>query len=288
MSETNKYIDAIQQYNTDWVEDDVKKEIDSILSKNYKDNDNTTVYKKLHSFIDYTSLNTIDTKESIWKLTEQINDFDGKYSDIDNIAAICVFPNFVEIVKESLTDQNVKIACVAGGFPSSQTFTEVKIAEVALAVANGAEEIDTVLNLGYFFEENYQELSEEIDEIKHTGRGAKLKVILETGALQNLQNIAKASILAIYAGADFVKTSTGKVYDGATLEATYVISNILKDYYSKTNTKIGFKISGGISTIEIAIQHYTIVKEILGNDWLTNDLFRIGSSKLRDKILELI
>jgi len=191
-------------------------------------------------------------------------------------------------VKEALTAENVKIACVAAGFPSSQTMLEVKIAETALAVSDGAEEIDIVLNLGYFLSENYEELSEEIQEIKHACRDARLKVILETGALKTAESIKKASILSLYSGADFLKTSTGKVYDGATLEAAYVMCSILKEYYGKTGDKKGFKASGGISTTEDAVKYYTLVKEVLGEEWLSNEYFRIGASRLAKNLLDSI
>ena len=231
-------------------------------------------------------MNATDTREEIWNFTETVNDFEGS-SDVDNVAAICVFPNFVETVKEALT-ANVNIASVAGGFPSSQTFTEVKIAETGLAVASGADEIDIVLNLGYFLEENYEDVCEEIDEIKNACREAKLKVILETGALKSAKNIMKASILALYSGADFIKTSTGKVYEGATLEAAYVMCTAIKEYNQKTGNKAGFKASGGISTTEDAVKYYTIVKEVLGDEYLNKEYFRIGASRLANNLLESI
>jgi len=287
MAESNKYLDVLKQYKTKFSDDEVRLKVDEIISKGFKTNNNKEVYKKIYSCIDLTSLNTTDTKEDIWKFTEVVNDFEGS-SELENVAAICVYPNMVEVVKEALTAQDVKIASVAGGFPSSQTFTEVKIAETALAVANGADEIDIVLNLGLFLEENYEELAEEIDEIKHTCRGAKLKIILETGALKNLSNVAKASVLSIYSGADFIKTSTGKVYEGADLNSAFIICNIIKEYYKKTGSKIGFKASGGISTVEDAISYYTIVKEVLGDEWCNNSLFRIGASRLKDDILKHI
>lgn len=288
MTKTNKYFDALKQYNTNLNDTEISHKVTDILNNKLAENTNKDVYKKMYSCIDLTSLNTTDTKEDIWKFTERINDFEGSYSDIENVAAICVFPNFVEIVKEALTAQNVKIACVAGGFPSSQTFSEVKIAETALAVANGADEIDIVLNLGLFLEENYEELCEEIDEIKHSCRDAKLKIILETGALTGASNIMKASILSLYSGADFLKTSTGKVYEGASLEAAFVICTAIKEYHKKTGIKVGFKASGGISTTNDALKYYTIVKEVLGEDWCNNELFRIGASRLADKLLNSI
>lgn len=286
MAETNKYTDTLQKYNTNLKDSDISLKVNEIINKNFEANNNKEVYKRIYSCLDLTSLNTTDSRETIWNLTEKVNDFDGT-SDVPNVAAICVYPNFVETVKEALT-ADVKIASVAGGFPSSQTFTEVKIAESALAVTCGADEIDIVFNLGYYFEENYEDLCEEISEIKHTCRDAKLKVILETGALKNASDIMKASLLAIYSGADFIKTSTGKVYEGATLEAAYVMCTAIKEYENKTGIKIGFKASGGISEVKDAVKYYTIVKEVLGDDYLNNEYFRIGASRLADNILNAI
>lgn len=286
MAEVNKYIDTLKKYKTDLNDADISGKVNKILDKKLAQNNNSEVYKRLYSCIDLTSLNATDTRESIWKLTEKVNDKDGE-SDIQNVAAICVYPNFVETVKEALT-ANVNIAAVAGGFPTSQTFIEVKVAETALAVANGADEIDTVLNLGFFFDENYEELTEELDEIKHACREAKLKVILETGALKTASNIMKASILGLYSGADFIKTSTGKGYEGATPEAVYVMCTAIKEYTALTGNKAGIKVSGGVSTVEDALKYYTIVKEVLGDDYLNAEYFRIGSSKLADSILEAL
>lgn len=288
MTSTNKYTDILKQYKTALKDEDVTAKVQEIIADKFAENNTVEVYKTLYSCIDLTTLNTTDTKEDVWKFTEKVNDFEGTYPDVENVAAICVYPNFAEVVKESLTAQGVKIACVSGGFPSSQTFTEVKIAETALAVANGADEIDIVLNLGLFLDENYEELCEEIDEIKHACREAHLKVILETGALKSASNIAKASILSLYSGADFLKTSTGKVYEGASLEAAYVMCTAIKDYAKKTGRKVGFKASGGIVTTEDAVKYYTIVKEVLGSEWCNNEYFRLGASRLANNLLESI
>lgn len=282
----NKYEEVLKKYRFDLNDEDVSKKTAVFIEK-FKDNFTPEVLKSLYGCIDLTSLNTEDSKETIWKFTQQVNDFDDFTLGIKNVAAVCVYPNFVGIVKEALT-VDVKIASVAGGFPSSQTFMEVKIAEVALAVADGADEIDIVLNAGAFFEENYEELCNEIEEIKETCREAKLKVILETGLLKTAENIKKAAILAMYSGADFLKTSTGKVYPGASPEAVYVLCQAIKEYYRFHNKKIGLKISGGVRTAEDAVKYYTIVKEILGSEWLVPDLFRIGASSLSGNILKLL
>ncbi|MEN9918016.1 MAG: deoxyribose-phosphate aldolase [Bacteroidota bacterium] len=288
MSETSKYADVLKQYNTNLKDADITAKTAKIIAEKFVENNTIDVYKKLYTYLDLTTLGTTDTKEDVWKFTEKVNDFEGTYPDIENVAAICVFPNFAEVVKEALTADSVKIACVSGGFPSSQTFIEVKVAETALAVSNGADEIDIVLNLGLFLDENYEELAEEIEEIKHACRDAHLKVILETGALKTASNIMKASILSIYGGADFIKTSTGKVYEGASLEAAYVMCTAIKEYYKKTGLKTGFKASGGIVNTEDAVKYYTIVKEVLGTEWCNNKLFRIGASRLAANLLDSI
>lgn len=284
MSETDKYQDAFARFEPAESIEKVAKSVKNILSKNFEANFNAEVLKQIHGCIDLTSLTSLDNRESIWKLVDKVNDYEGMRPDVPNVAAICTYPLFVETVKQALTAQNVKIASVAGGFPSSQTFPEIKVAETAMAVMQGADEIDVVLNQGYFMEENYEELSEDIQEIKDSCREAKLKVILETGALSTPDNIQRAAILAIYSGADFIKTSTGKGYPGATPEAVYTMCRVISAYYGITNNKIGIKISGGIRTAEDAVKYYTIVKEILGGEWLNSDLFRIGASSLVEDI----
>lgn len=243
------------------------------------------VYQFLFSSIDLTTLSTTDTQTSVAQFVKRVNDFDNDYPQFKNVAAICVYSNFAEIVRSNLEVSGVDIAVVAGGFPSSQTFTEVKVADAALAVAGGANEVDIVMNLGYYLDNNYAELSDEIIEIKHVIRDAKLKVILETGALKSAEDIKRASILSLYSEADFIKTSTGKIYPGASLEAAWVMCQCIKEYYEKTGRKVGFKAAGGIRTTEEAVQYYAIVKEVLGDEWLNQDLFRIGASSLANSLL---
>ena len=246
---------------------------------------NSDVYQFLFSSIDLTTLSTTDTQTSVAQFVKRVNDFDNDYPQFKNVAAICVYSNFAEIVRSNLEVSGVDIAAVAGGFPSSQTFTEVKVADAALAVAGGANEVDIVMNLGYYLDNNYAELSDEIIEIKHAIRDAKLKVILETGALKSAEDIKRASILSLYSEADFIKTSTGKIYPGASLEAAWVMCQCIKEYYEKTGRKVGFKAAGGIRTTEEAVQYYAIVKEVLGDEWLNQDLFRIGASSLANSLL---
>lgn len=281
---TNKYEQAFNNFEPAGTIEQIIEKVKTLLDTHEKENFTPEVLKQIHGFIDLTSLTSIDTKESIWKLVDKVNDFEGTRPDVPNVAAICTYPLFIETVKQALTAEGVKIAAVAGGFPSSQTFMEIKIAETAMAVMQGADEIDVVMNLGYFLEENYEEIAEEIQEIKESCREAKLKVILETGALIAPEYIQKASILALYSGADFIKTSTGKGYPGATSEAVYTMCQTIKRYHSITGKQIGIKVAGGVRTAEEAVRYYTIVKEVLGNDWLNKDLFRIGASSLLNNL----
>ncbi len=285
--EENRYYKALQNHPFSLTDEEVSDKVDKLIAEKFVVNNTGEVWKLLYSCIDLTTLNSTDTKEEVWRFTEKVNDFDGSNPEIENVAAICVYPNLVATVKEALT-ADVRIAAVSGGFPASQTFTEVKIAETALAVANGADEIDIVLNLGLFLNEEYEEMCEEIGEIKEACHGATLKVILETGALKTAANIHSASILSQYSGGDFLKTSTGKIYAGASPEAVYVMCHAIKSYYNKTKTKTGIKVSGGVSSVKDAVKYYTIVKEMLGEAWLSPTLFRIGTSRLADILLKEI
>ena len=276
----DKYQEVFNKYATPLPDAKIAEQVNALLEKKYQANFTPEVLKTIHGCIDLTSLTSLDSKESIWKLVDSVNDFEGTRPDVPNVAAICTFPLFVDTVKQALTAQDVSVASVAGGFPASQTFTEIKIAETALAVADGADEIDVVMNLGYLLEENYEELTEELSEIKEACRNAKLKVIIETGALATATNIQRATLVAMYCGADFVKTSTGKGYPGATPEAAFTICETIRAYHLLTGNKVGIKISGGVRTAEEAVKYYTIVKEKLGEEWLTKDYFRIGASSL--------
>lgn len=264
----------------------VKATVEKILNTKFIENKSIEVYKTLFSCIDLTSLNSEDNDESIQKLVQQVNIFGEEHPGFPNVAGICVYPCFAEIVRDSLEEDNVRNVVVAGGFPTSQTFTAVKVAEVALAIADGAEEVDIVMQQGLFRAGDYDSLIEEISEIKHACRGKLLKVILETSMLRDASEIAKASLLAIFAGADFIKTSTGKTDRGASPEAVYVMCKLIKKYNQQFNTKIGLKVSGGVSTSEQAVMYYTIVKEVLGEEWLNKDLFRIGTSRLVDALMK--
>lgn len=243
------------------------------------------VYKFLLNSIDLTTLSTEDSERSVAKFTNRVNDFDAEYPQYGHVAAICVYSNFAEVVKDHLDVEGVDVCVVAGCFPSSQTFTAVKVADVALAVASGAQEVDVVLNIGMFLDENYEELCDELIELKNTAKDARLKVILETGCLKTAAAIKRASILSMYCDADFIKTSTGKIYKGASLEAAYVMCQCIKEYYEKTGRKVGFKAAGGVRTTEDALNYYAVVKEVLGDEWLNQDLFRLGASSLANSVL---
>lgn len=282
-----KYQSALNRFKKASSEASVKQTVQQILTNYSDENDKKETYKFLYSCLDLTSLNPQDSKESIWKLVEKVNAA-GDRPDIPNIAAICVYPNLVATAREALTTEGVKIASVAGGFPSSQTFTEIKIAETALAIADGADEIDIVINLGAFLEQEYEEMCEEIQEIKEAAREARLKVILETGLLPSPQQIKNAAILSIYSGADFIKTSTGKNGQGATPEAFFAMCETIREYNELYGKKIGIKAAGGIRTVEEAVKYYTIAKETLGEEWLSPALFRIGASSLADELLKKI
>lgn len=243
------------------------------------------VYKFLLNSIDLTTLSSEDSDRSVAKFTNRVNDFDAEYPQYGHVAAICVYSNFAEVVKDHLDVEGVDVCVVAGCFPSSQTFTAVKVADVALAVEAGAQEVDVVLNLGMFRDENYEDLCDELIELKHTAKHARLKVILETGALKTAEAIKRASILSMYCDADFIKTSTGKIYPGASLEAAYVMCQCIKEYYEQTGRRVGFKAAGGVRTTAEALNYYAVVREVLGEEWLNADLFRLGASSLANAVL---
>lgn len=284
----DRYQAALAKYDTQLNDADVQAQVAALIEKKVAENNTEEVKKFLFNCIDLTTLNTTDSDESVMRFTEKVNKFEEEFPDLKNVAAICVYPNFAQVVKDTLEVEGVNIACVSGGFPSSQTFTEVKVAETALALADGATEIDIVISVGAFLSEDYETMCEEIMEIKETCKERHLKVILETGALQTASNIKKASILSMYAGADFIKTSTGKMQPAATPEAAYVMCQAIKEYHELTGNKIGFKPAGGINTVHDALVYYTIVKEILGEEWLNNQLFRLGTSRLANLLLSEI
>jgi deoxyribose-phosphate aldolase len=281
----NKYNEALSKYNTALKDDEVAAATAKLIEKHLEENNTKEVKKFLFHCIDLTTLKCTDSEPSVMQFTQRVNDFVDKYPDLDNVAAICVYPNMAEIVNDTLEADNVNIACVSGGFPSSQTFIEVKVAETSLALHAGADEIDIVISVGKFLSGDYEGMCDEIEELKDVCGEKHLKVILETGALATAENIKKASILSMYSGADFIKTSTGKEKPAATPEAAYVMCQAIKEYFLETGRKVGFKPAGGINTVEDALTYYTIVKEVLGKEWLNNELFRLGTSRLANLLL---
>lgn len=284
----NKYQDTINKSNVAVDDAVVSEAVKKIIDEHLQENMNNEVYRLCFNCIDLTTLNSTDSPQSVSNFVERVNAFEEEHIDLPNVAAICVYPNFAQVVRTVLDVSEVDIACVSGAFPTAQSFIETKIAETSLAIDGGADEIDIVLNLGNFFDGDYEEVCDEISEQKAACRNARLKVILETGALKTAKNIRDASILSMYSGADFLKTSTGKGYPGASLEAAYVMAQCIKEYYEATGTMIGFKASGGVATTEDAVKYYTIIKEVLGEKWLTNEYFRIGASRLANNLLSNI
>ncbi len=246
--------------------------------------------RKIMSVIDLTTLKPTDNKQNVGKMVEQINGFHSytRFIGIPNIAAICIYPCFVPFVKKKLTARRVKLASVAAGFPASQTFQKIKIAEAQMAVAKGAQEIDIVMPVGKFLEDRFQEVFNEIETIKKTIKNAHLKVILETGALETPEDIKIASIIAMQAGADFIKTSTGMLPKGASLNAVYLMAQAVKEHYKLTGKKVGIKPAGGISTARQAIEYMAVIHNLLPIEWLSSPLFRIGASRLANNVLSEI
>lgn len=283
----DKYHDTVAKSQVTTDDAKVAAEVAKIVAK-VPELKSPEAYRLLFSCIDLTTLRATDSPQSVAEFTERVNAFENEHGDLPSVAAICVYPNFAQVVRTVLEVSEVEIACVSGGFPSSQTFPEVKVAETALAVEGGADEIDVVMNLGDFLDGDWEEVTDELGEIKHSCRDARLKVILETGALKTAENIRAASILAMYSGADFIKTSTGKEFPGASPEAAYVMCKCIKEYYAATGRKVGFKAAGGITTADEAMVYYAIVKEVLGEEWLTNEYFRIGASRLANNLLSEI
>ena len=281
----DKYSKAIADSKVITDDSAVAEAVKKIIDEHFDENNNHDVYKFLFNTIDLTTLKSTDSPQSVAAFTERVNAFDEEYPELQNVAAICVDPNFAQVVRTVLEVSDVDVACVSGGFPSSQTFAEVKVAETALAVEGGADEIDIVLNVGNFLDGDYEEVCDEISELKEACREARMKVILETGALKTAANIKAASVLSLYSGADFLKTSTGKEFEGASLEAAYVMCQAIKEYYETTGRMVGFKAAGGVSTTADAVKYYTLVKEVLGEEWLTNEYFRLGASRLANNLL---
>ena len=277
--------EALGKYNLDITDEEVKEAVKKIIAEKVHENDTLEVKKFLMGSVELTTLKTTDSDESVMAFTERVNQFDEAYPDLPHVATICVYPRFARTVAETLEVEGVEIACVSGSFPSSQALIEVKTVETALALKDGATEIDMVMSVGAFLSGDYETVCDEIQQMKETCGDQKMKVILETGCLKTAANIKTASILAMYSGADYIKTSTGKLEPAATPEAAYVMCQAIKEYYDETGIQIGFKPAGGLNSVMDALIYYTIVKEVLGEKWLTNQWLRLGTSRLANMLL---
>ncbi|MBE6199521.1 MAG: deoxyribose-phosphate aldolase [Rikenellaceae bacterium] len=282
-----EYANHLNEYVAAPTAEEVAQEVAAIC-ESARANNTTDVYKFCLSAIDLTTLSPCDEEQSVAEFARRAAELTVEYPHLPGVASICVYPPFVETVGLEIDAMPLRITSVAGGFPSSQTFLEVKMLEVAMAVENGADEVDIVLNVGKILSGALDEAANEVEVLREESDGATLKVILETGALRTPELIRQASLLAMQAGADFIKTSTGKIDVAATPEAAVVMCHAIKDFYAKSGRKVGFKAAGGIRTVEDAALYYTIVKEILGEEWLTPELFRIGASSLANNLLSAI
>ncbi|MCQ2059439.1 MAG: deoxyribose-phosphate aldolase [Bacteroidaceae bacterium] len=279
-----KYLDTIDSY-AEINNKTVDKALEEIIIK--KDID-IEILKKIYSCIDITTLKNEDNEESVLALTESINNLCNEHPNIKNVASICIFPYFTKQVSETLEVDDVKITVVSGGFPYSQTYMEVKTIETRLALLDGANEIDIVMPLGLFEDGNWEEISDQISEIKEICQENTLKVILQTGLMKDAKTIKQAALLAMYSGADFIKTSTGKDGDIATPQAVLVMCRAIKEYYQRTGRKVGIKIAGGMKTPADAFMFYSIVEKELGKEWLEKEYLRFGTSSVANKILDII
>ena len=286
---SNKIEEILKKYNLEVNDAEVKAAVTKLIAEKVPENDTLEVKKFLFGSIELTTLKTTDSDESVMAFTERVNDFAAQFPALPHVATICVYPCFARTVSETLEVEGVEVACVSGSFPSSQALIEVKIAETALAVKDGATEIDIVMPVGKFLSGDYESVCDEISELKQVcGEDVAMKVILETGDIVTGSNIKKASILSMYAGGDYIKTSTGKEKISATPEAAYVMCQAIKEYYDETGIQVGFKPAGGINTVTDALTYYTIVKEVLGDKWLTNKWLRLGTSRLANLLLSEI
>ena len=285
MAEKTKIEEALSKYNLDISDQEVKEAVKEIIATKVHENDTPEVKKFLMGSVELTTLKTTDSETSVMAFTEKVNQFDEAYPALPHVATICVYPKFAKIVSETLEVEGVETACVSGSFPSSQSLIEVKTVETSLAVKDGATEIDIVMNVGAFLDGDFDTVVDEIQQQKEACGDAAMKVILETGCLKTAKNIKIASLLSMYGGTDYIKTSTGKLEPAATPEAAYVMCQAIKEYYDQTGIQIGFKPAGGLNSVMDALIYYTIVKEVLGEKWLTNKWFRMGTSRLANLLL---
>ena len=285
MAEMSKIEQVLSKYNLNITDEEVKDAVKKIIAEKVHENDTSEVKKFLFGSIELTTLTTQDSDESVLRLVEKVNKFDQEYPFMPHVATVVTYPRFTKLVKESLEVEGVIPTCVSGAFPSSQALIEVKTVETGLAVRDGAGNVDIVMHVGQFLSGDYETVVDEIQQQKEACGDVPMKVILETGDLGSAANIKTASILSIYAGADYIKTSTGKEKISATPEAVYVMCQAIKEYYEQTGNKVGLKPAGGINSVMDALTYYTIVKEVLGEEWLTNELFRLGTSRIANLLL---
>ena len=285
MPQKSKIEEALSKYNLDITDEEVKEAVKKIIAEKVPQNDTPEVKRFMFGSIELTTLTTQDSAESVLALVEKVNKFDNEYPQMPHVATVVTYPRFTKLVSESLEVEGVIPTCVSGAFPSSQALIEVKTVETGLAIRDGAGNVDIVMHVGEFLSGDYETVCDEIQQQKETCGEVPMKVILETGDLGSCANIKKASRLAMYAGADYIKTSTGKEKISATPEAAYVMCQAIKEYYDETGIMVGFKPAGGINTVMDALTYYTIVKELLGEKWLTNELFRLGTSRLANLLL---
>jgi len=273
-----------KEYHID--EQEVKTRLSQILNQDFENLNRKDALRIILSVIDLTTLEGSDTNKKIKDVCFQARRFKVNGADIPNVAAVCFYPPFAALAKSQLKNTGINVACVAGAFPSGQAPLDVRIAEVRYAVEQGADEIDMVISRGRFLEGDFQYVYNEVEAIKEACGKAHLKVILETGELENLSNIRKASDIAIAAGADFIKTSTGKIPQAATLEAFIVMLDAIKEHYDKTGKMIGIKPAGGIRDAAEALKYLLVLDKVLGKKWMNNTWFRIGASSLANNVLE--
>lgn len=285
MPQKSKIEEALSKYNLEITDEEVKEAVKKIIAEKVPQNDTLEVKRFMFGSIELTTLTTQDSAESVLALVEKVNKFDNEYPQMPHVATVVTYPRFTKLVSESLEVEGVIPTCVSGAFPSSQALIEVKTVETGLAIRDGAGNVDIVMHVGEFLSGDYETVCDEIQQQKETCGEVPMKVILETGDLGSCANIKKASLLAMYAGADYIKTSTGKEKISATPEAAYVMCQAIKEYYDETGIMVGFKPAGGINTVMDALTYYTIVKELLGEKWLTNELFRLGTSRLANLLL---
>ena len=285
MPKTSHIEEALGKYNLDITDEEVKEAVKKIIAEKVHENDTPEVKRFMFGSIELTTLTTMDSYESVLQLVEKVNQFDNEYPQMPHVATVVTYPRFTRLVSESLEVEGVIPTCVSGAFPTSQALIEVKTVETGLAVRDGAGNVDIVMHVGQFLSGDYETVCDEIQQQKEACGDVPMKVILETGDLGSCANIKKASLLSMYSGADYIKTSTGKEKISATPEAVYVMCQAIKEYYDQTGIQVGLKPAGGINSVMDALIYYTIVKEVLGEKWLTNELFRLGTSRLANLLL---